>query len=228
MKKTTLLFTLLLSTLSFSQQGFIEVEVRDSIKLKVSKFEYLIEIVQNSEDLYANDNINVVDTRNKIKEKTRLQKIELEKFLNKNNYTYRLPENGYLINNNSLFNDKSFIITLKSKAEINKVRKDFKKFNYINISLKETLFENKLETQLEAEKRLFKKLIEKATKKASMIAELSRLKLGKIIEFKEVKEIDNLSFNIMDLYITSQSNLNTKGVNYINNYKAIVIKFIAK
>ncbi len=221
MRKGILVITLLVSIFTYSQTGFIEVEVRDSIKLKASKYEYLIEITQNNDYLYSNDNTDVVATRKKIKEKTALQKKEIEAFLKEKNYKYRFPENHYLINNNSLFNDKSFVITVFNSSEINKLRTDFKRFDYINVRLIETLYEPKDEGK--AEKRLFKKLI----KKALMIAALSGLKLGKIIEFKEVKEIDNLTFNIMDVYAMSKRNNNSRSLVHIDS-KAIVVKFAAK
>ncbi|TCI84997.1 hypothetical protein [Tenacibaculum sp. M341] len=225
MRKGILVITLLVSIFTYSQTGFIEVEVRDSIKLKASKYEYLIEITQNNDYLYSNDNTDVIATRKKIKEKTVLQKKEIEAFLKEKNYKYRFPENLYLINNNSLFDDKSFVITVFNSSEINKLRTDFKQFDYINIRLIETLYEPKDEG--EAEKRLFKKLIKKATEKASMIAALSGLKLGKIIEFKEVKEIDNLTFNIMDVYAMSKRNNNSTSLVHVDS-KAIVVKFAAK
>ena len=226
-KRIVLVIYLLLSNIYiFSQTGFIEVEVRDTIKLKASKLEYLIEIPQNQDYIYDNNENNVVETRKKIKEKTKQQVKEVEQFLKEKNYDFRLPENGYLINNNSFFQTKSFIITLKNKNEIDKVRKDFEKFDYINISFRKTLFESSSETEIE--KRLFKKLIDKAKRKASMIAQLSDLKLGKIIEFKEVEEIDNLNFNFMDLYILSKKNpQNSSQVIYSSTQKAIVVKFAA-
>ncbi len=226
-KKIVLVVYLLLSNVYiFSQTGFIEVEVRDTIKLKTSKLEYLIEIPQNQDYIYDNNENNVVETRKKIREKTRQQVTEIEQFLKEKSYDYRLPENGYLINNNSFFQTKSFIVTLKNKNEINKVRKDFEKFDYVNISFRKTLFESNSETEIE--KRLFKKLIDKARRKASMIAQLSDLKLGKIIEFKEVEEIDNLNFNFMDFYILSKKNpQNSSQVIYSSTQKAIVVKFAA-
>ncbi|WP_299673148.1 hypothetical protein [uncultured Tenacibaculum sp.] len=226
-KRIVLVVYLLLSNIYiFCQTGFIEVEVRDTIKLKASKLEYSIEIPQNQDYIYDNNENNIAETRKKIKEKTKQQVKEIEQFLKKENYNYRLPENGYLVNNNPLFQTKSFIITLKNKTEITKVKKDFEKFDYVNISFREAFFQSDSETEIE--KRLFKKLIEKATKKASMIAQLSNLKLGKIIEFKEIKEIDNLNFSFMDLYILSKKNPKSSSqIIYSSTQKAIVVKFAA-
>lgn len=221
MKKSILLFTFLTCFFSFSQTKFIEVEVRDSIQLKVTNFEYQIDIIQTDNELYGNEN-NIAEKRKEIRENTKKRKKEIEKFLQQKNYNYRAPYNNYLINNNPLFENKSFIITLKDTTELKKVQKDFERFDYINISLRETFFED----QEKSNERLFKKLIEKSTKKARMIAKLSNLKLGEIIEFKEVKEIDNFSFSIMDLYI-NKNNRNSSSITYMNGTKAIVVKFSA-
>jgi len=71
----------------------------------------------------------------------------------------------------------------------------------------------------------------RAEKKAQKIAELSGLRLGEILEFTEVKEIDNLSFSLTNVFVSTQSNRDWNlFYDRLNDQrsKAIVVKFEVK
>lgn len=71
----------------------------------------------------------------------------------------------------------------------------------------------------------------RAEKKAQKIAELSGLRLGEILEFTEVKEIDNLSFSLTNVFVSTQSNRDWNlFYDRLNGQrsKAIVVKFEVK
>lgn len=223
MKKRIFSGILFLSSLCYAQNGFIEVEVKDTIRSKVLKYEYALEI------LNIPNEVNFVQTGSKTKkeriaEKNKELKEKIEDILKKGKYIYRKPVNYNSLVNSYNFSDKAFIITINNEEELHKTYDLFKDFESVNISLEETFFKD----EKDSEKRLFKKLLQKAKNKAIMIAELSDLKLGKILEVKEVKEIDNLTFNIMDFYINSNMNKSSSKSFFTNQSKAIVVKFIAK
>ncbi|WP_157811879.1 hypothetical protein [Tenacibaculum sp. SZ-18] len=223
MKKSVFFGILFLSSLCYAQNGFIEVEVKDTIRSKVLKYEYSLEILNTTNE------VNFVQTGSKTKkerinEKKNELKEKIEDILKKGKYIYRKPVNYNSLVNSYNFSDKAFIITIKNKQELQRTYNLFKDFEDVNISLEETFFKD----DKDSEKRLFKKLLQKAKNKALMIAELSDLKLGKVQEVKEVKEIDNLSFNIMDFYINTNMNKSSSKSFFTNQSKAIVVKFIAE
>lgn len=225
MRKSILLGIILVSSFCYGQKGFIEVEVKDTVRAKVLKYEYSIEILNIGNELNFVQSISNPKTRKEIitqKNKELIQ--EIEDMLKKEKYIYRKPVNHNSLVNSYNFSSKAFIITLKNKEELHKTYDLFKNFENVNISLEETFFKD----EKDSEKRLFKKLLLKAKNKALMIAELSDMKLGKILEVKEVKEIDNLSFNIMDFYINTNMNKSSSKSFFTNQSKAIVVKFIAE
>ena len=96
------ILTLLLNaTFIYAQNGFIEIEVRDSVSLKAISYEYNI-MATNSfdvdmEDYEDNENINKMKSKNK--EKMALSTIET--FLKDNKYNYKsLNDTNYNIGSN--------------------------------------------------------------------------------------------------------------------------------
>ncbi|MES2747418.1 MAG: hypothetical protein V4648_03515, partial [Bacteroidota bacterium] len=115
LKKLSLLALTLLPFVTFSQTGFIEIEVRDSVQIKATSFEYVIALEEDYnmvvEDIEADENINEMKSKNQ--EKMRLN--TLENFLKNNKYNYiSLADSNYEVNGkNNLFRmNNGFKLTL--------------------------------------------------------------------------------------------------------------------
>ncbi len=222
--KKIVFVTLLFSALMHGQSKFIEIEVRDSIRIQPLSFEYHIvvddsRIVRYEEDGTRNDK----EARVKLIEKYK----ELGEFLKTKGYQFRnLNRDNYEIMSYVGFAKMGYAVILKNANELDQLSQELKYLDYIRASLGE--FE--LPDEDELEKRLFKKLLDKAQRKAETIAELSQMKLGRILEFREVPEIDNLSFNIMDIYVANKMRGEFDSQNgdlLAQRWKAIMVKYEA-
>ncbi|WP_109435328.1 SIMPL domain-containing protein [Aquimarina sp. AU119] len=215
----------LITSLGYSQSGFIEVEIRDSIKIKPLSFEYNVTIddsrfLRLSQDGEKNEK----EARAKMNQKFN----ELGVFLKSKSYQFRILHNeNYEIHSYIGFMKSGYAVKINNIIDLNTLTAELKTMDYIIASIGEMEYEE----ELKSEKRLFKKLINKAKEKAETIAELSGLKLGRIIEFKEVPEIHNITFNIMDIYTTSQERKEfgmEKGNLFGQKWKAVIVKFATK
>ncbi len=127
----------------------------------------------------ANGEKNEKEARKELNEKF----IKLGEFLKNRNYQFKpLHNDNYQIHGYVGFLKSGYTIELNKLQELNKLVEELKTLDYIRASLGQMKFEN----ESIYEKKLFRKLMLKAKNKAEMIAELSDLTLGKIIEFKEV------------------------------------------
>ena len=223
--KKLLYSIILISSIGYTQTRSIEVEVRDTIRLKALEFEYLIK-VQESYNLVEENYGENYDPQIS-KEKNAMKLFQIKEFLANKNYEFKsINEDQYSINNSIYFGNNGYKVVLKSESELKTLVKELRKLDFVNGSLGDIKYEDD-ENQ---EEKLLAKLISKARNKANVIAGLSGLKIVRILEFKEIKEIDNFSFNIMDLYLTAQQQ---GGWNIFDNRifgeksKAIVVKFEA-
>ncbi|MET2986129.1 SIMPL domain-containing protein [Aureibaculum conchae] len=223
--KILLSILLLTSSLCISQTGFIEIEVRDTIQLKPIKFEYNVQI-SDSKFLRFNEKGGVSKDSSKVLLKEKYK--ELGTFLKNKKYEIRPSTNAnYQIHDYIGFWKYGYVITLEQASDLQKLTSELKELDYITGSLGQMEYAN----EEKAEERLFKKLLDKARKKASTIAKLSDLKLGKIIEFHEVREVDNMAYNMLDMYAVAQRNKKWQSGNnelYGQKSKAIVVKFLAE
>lgn len=224
MKKLTYAF-LLFSTIVIGQNGFIQVEVRDSIRIDPISFTYEIYVDDSKFLRYAEDGTrNDDEARNKLQEKYK----ELGTILRSKGYQIKnLNKENYELHSYVGFINLGYSVTLKNTKELDTLLVELKKLDFVRASMGD--FE--LPDESISDKRLFKKLIEKASQKATTIATLSKLKLGRVIEFKEVPEIDNLTFNIMDMYVKPQTKRTfggKQGVVYTQKWKTVLIKFVAE
>jgi hypothetical protein len=163
---------------------FIQVEVQDSIHLeKASSYDYLIsidkDIFPDNDTVYSINNIKEIKiygsdykkTKIAIEKIFKLRKLDYKYILYSSNSPYKLwYKDNYLVNvpsNKNLVND--------FENELSQI-KTIEQYRVINVHYKD---EDKVE------EILFEKLLKNAKKKASMIAELSGVKLGKIIEINE-------------------------------------------
>ncbi len=224
MKKLTY-FLFLFSILAIGQDGFIEVEVRDSVRINPKSFVYEV-FVDDSKFLRYQENgtRNDTEARAKLNEKYR----ELGSILKSKGYQISdLNKKNYELQSYVGFLNLGYAVRLKNAEELDQLLIELKKLDFVRASIGE--FE--LPEESVSSKKLFKKLMEKASLKAKTIAELSKLKLGRVIEFREVPEINNFNFNLMDIYLTSQEK-RTFGTNngtlYAQKWKAVIIKFAAE
>lgn len=225
MKKILVVFALLVSFNSFCQEKFIEVEVRDTITLKPIKFEYIISINSPQGVFDEEGNYNQDFVENYREEK----KAEFKKLFKSKKYDFEVTEDSnFEINSNyvPLVPDDDFTVTVYSLEELEKLRDELKVLDYISTRVGNIQYEG--ENDKEFERKLLKKLIDEAKDKAGYIASLSGLKLGNIVEVKEVKEIDGFSFNMMSLLSTipTRSLTSFHDDNFQDSlFKAMVVKF---
>jgi len=223
--KKILYLVLLVTTFGFAQNGFIEIEVKDSIRVKPIKLEYNVQINDSKFLKYdEKSGVNQDSTKIKMLEKYK----ELELFFKSKKYNIRpLNNSNYQIHSYIGFWKYGYSVILENSEDLQKLTSELKNLDYITGSLGEIEYE---ESEL-LEKRLFNKILIKAKNKATMIAELSGLKLGRIIEFKESKEIDDFNLNIMDIYINASQGRKlsiNKNIIFGQKWKTVVIKFKAE
>lgn len=230
MKKLSFIALLLISFTAFSQNGFIEIEVIDSVQIKATSFEYVVALEEDYdvyvEDAEADENINEMKAKNQ--DKIRLT--TLENFLKNNKYTYvSLSDSSYEVNGrNNLFRMSSngFKVTLSSVDALKKFASEIREMTKVTGTISKINYD----TKSVQEEELFKKLIEKGKTKAQSLAKLSNLTLGKIIEIREVKEVENANFNFMDMIMKLDKKRNfgmASDIQNSNHTKALVIKFVA-
>ena len=220
--RKTLYLLLFVASYSFAQNGFIEIEIKDSIRIKPIKFEYNVQIGDSKFRNYdSKTGSNQDSTKLKMNEKYE----ELESFLNKGKYKIRpLNNSKYQIHDYVGFWKYGFAVELETSKDLEKLTTELKRLDYITGSIGEIEYdENVL-----SEKRLVKKILVKAKEKANMIAELTGLKLGRIIEFREGKATENLDMNIKDIYLTLARNRQwdvNKNTLFGYKWKKVIIKF---
>ncbi|KZS40608.1 hypothetical protein AWE51_06575 [Aquimarina aggregata] len=217
--KKILYLILLLTNIGFAQNGFIEIKVKDSIRLKPVKFEYNVQI---SESKFLSSDKDLA--KSKMQEKYE----QLELFLRNRKYKIRpLNNSEFQIHDYVGFWKYGFAVELSNSKELENLTTELKKLDFIKASIGEIEYEN---PEL-SEKKLFSKLLKKAKEKGKMIAELTGQKLGNIIELKESKESDNLNVNIKDIYLASLRNKDfgvVKNQLFGQKWETIIVKFSAK
>ena len=190
MKKIILILSLFISLTSIAQNEYIEIEVRDTITLKATGYEYLFSVKDvepynfNEDEDYDSD-----DKEKRLDENFK----KLEKLLKSKNYSFKdLEASNYNVNDGFAITRGLLSVKVNTIQELNKLKKLAKSEKYITGTLGNLEYEN----EKEAEEQLIKKLIDKAKAKANMIALYSGLKIKKIVTVKEVKQIDemNLAF----------------------------------
>lgn len=194
------LFLLLFANACFAQ-GFIEVEVRDTIVLKPESYVYEISISDrmNYEEDYT-DNGPIDQLKRKAEKKNEMIKktAELESFLKKKGYVYA-PAKDYEVQNLfGLPKTKSFRVTVKTPEALEKITQEVDEMDQYSGSLADV---NYGDTST-LENKLFEKLIKKAKLKAAAIAVATNQKLGAIIEFKELKQSENFNTTFMEMIMS--------------------------
>lgn len=221
MNKIIYLF-ILITNFGFGQSGLIEIEIKDSVRMKPINFEYNVQISESKFNRYdENGAIGKDSAKIKMQEKYK----ELELFLENKNYKIRpLNNSEFQIHDFMGFWKLGFAVELKTSKQLEKLTTELKTLDYITGSVGGIEYGDK---ELD-EKRLFSKILEKANRKAKMIASLTGQKLGKIIEVREGKEVDNISVNIKDVYLSALQNKNwdvNKNIIFGQEWKTVVIKF---
>lgn len=198
---------LLNCNLFYAQNGFIEIEVSDSISLKAISYEYTI-LAENDfqideDDYEADENINKMKSKNK--EKMALSIIE--NFLKSNNIIFELlTETNYSIGSTKYgyeFSPDGYKVFVSTINDLKKIATELKGAEGISGSVTKVNYEE----SSKYEDALLKKIINQSRGKAEKIALLSGLTLGKIIEVKESKESGDESF------ISIMSQLQRRGKN---------------
>lgn len=224
MKKIIYLL-LLITNFGFGQSGFIEIEIKDSVRIKPLNFEYNIQISQSK---FITHNVNGIVSKDSTKIKMQEKYKELQLFLENKKYKIRpLNNSEFQIHKYAGFWKLGFAVELQTSKELEKLTSELKILDFIQGSVGEIEYGD-IELY---EKRLFSKILKKAKRKGLMIAELTGQKLGRIIEWKEGKEFENISLNIRDVYLNTLQQKNwsvNKNILFGKQWKTVIIKFSAK
>jgi hypothetical protein len=210
-----------------AQSGSIEIEVKDSIEVKATSFEYLVKL---EEDYDSVDEITEEDSvvqQVKLNDLNKMKNNQLEMYLKNNKFSYRSSVDfSYEVNTGFArrYQKDGFIVSIPDEAGLKKISKDIREMK--NVS--GTINAIKYEDNPKSEEILLKKLIEKAKVKAQYIATISNLTLGKIIEIKELSTIENSNNNFMDMIMKLQRKTNFNMSDDIKNssiQKSIIVRF---
>jgi hypothetical protein len=221
---TTLLLVAGLTT--FAQNGFIEVEVTDTVWMKPVSFEYNISVKNQALDY---DYVEGEDfDPQKFEEDSKNKMESLRMFLVKKGYTPK-PITKSITPLRIKMNDEGFTVTLKSAQQLKKLEEELKTLDYAEGSMGDADFGD--EAAYDA--ALFKKLIERGRKKGQVIASASGLKLGKITEIKEASGdtgMEGYMKEAMKVFEGMQSKVITgdNGSLHGETSKTITIKFAAE
>ncbi|WP_160112288.1 SIMPL domain-containing protein [Aquimarina sp. AU58] len=220
MNKIIYLFILTIN-ITFAQNGFIEIEVKDSIRIKPINFEYNVQISESKFNNLEFAKTSKDSAKFKMQEKYK----ELESFLLKKKYKIRpLNNSEYQIHEYVGFWKLGFAVKLKNSKELEELTTELKTLDYITGSIGEIEYGN---SEL-YEKRLFTKILKKAKRKGQMVAELIGQKLGKIVELKEGKEAENISVNIRDVYLSALQQKKwdvNKNILFGQEWKTVIVKY---
>lgn len=190
MKKIFITLMLAVFSAGFAQERFIEVAVSDTIVMKTVAFKYNVFVVDEDivgdttavEDLYTIKSNQELD---KQKQKS------LKDFLIKKGYKPQESEDD----GSGIFGGRNFLgfsglmITVKTKAEADKLDTEIKKLGYAGLKKTGNLYGD----ESVYDNPLLKKVLERARKKAEQIALLGGVKLGRVLSVKEGAETDTMS-----------------------------------
>lgn len=190
---------------------YIQIEVQDSIHLESSSYDFIISINQYPYTYTEKDSVEydfgVVSKEIYIKNKSKL-----EKYLKSKKYKFKHYNfNPELLGNEPYYLD-NYLVTINSDFETFKnLNNELEQFDFIIYGISNTNYKD----EDKIEEILFDKLIKNAKRKASMVAKMSDLKLGKIIQIDE----------------NTTSYINKFGSWYHNNrwrVRSIIVKFSAE
>lgn len=223
MKNLIYFFFLSISFTAFAQTKFIEVEVKDTITLKPQNFKCNIYGRYSDTTTVAVGYGKYDPMANEEAEKKKLKKVKTMLEAKQ----YKVSEIDPSINNytDMLFygGENGLTVLVNNEAEVQKLREMLSNED-VNVHTRALKY-----TDEKAEEQLIKKLLDKAKSKAALIAYYSDLKLGKIIEVKEVPEFSSSSPSDVYEQALWQKYNNYIGKNYEETLsKTMVIKFAAE
>ncbi|HTO35595.1 MAG TPA: SIMPL domain-containing protein, partial [Flavobacterium sp.] len=164
------------------------IEVQDSIYLESSSYDFIISISQDPFIYKVSDSVSkneYLEDKYKLalsKEKYLENKSKLEKYLKSKKYKFKHYNfNPELLGNKPYYFD-NYLVTINSDFKTFKnLNNELEQFDFIIYGISNTNYKD----EDKIEEMLFDKLIKNAKRKASMVAKMSDLKLGKIIQIDE-------------------------------------------
>lgn len=192
MHKFTIYFVLLIANLIWSQNGFIEVEVTDTVHLKPKSFEYMITInplifTEKYGFHSAKDIQPALDQKEK----------ELEKLLKEQHFEFRIkydPSNT--VSGFPEFYATKFYIKINSPNHFKTIIRPLNRLNYIEGKIENISYSDKEQSEI----LLTEKLIQKAHRKAEFLAKQANLTLGQLTGVRKKYPETGWDFNVYDTY----------------------------
>jgi hypothetical protein len=204
MKKSILFALLFISTGTFAQNKFIEVEVTDTIALKPLSYKcdlfidtYDYDMVVEATPVDDNSTNVVADEYDPLAaEEKAKNKIEgLKKTLESKKFkVLPLDESGIGVMGKRSYDQKGFTVIANSTAELQSVKEILEPRHEVTASVSVLKYADEQKT----EEILIKRILDKAKARAAVIGANSGLKPGRIIEVKEGKPSGEQS--VMDMY----------------------------
>jgi hypothetical protein len=223
MKKHLTTIFLMGFVLGYAQNGYIEVEVRDTLALKPISFEYIVGL--DDTDVYAFEAPETYNPKKEKEKKAAAFKV-LKQKLTELEISFVLDHpDPYMIQPSiEMYTDLK--IKVDTEQELKELVQKLAKIEGIRGSLGTIQYK---ETNAQ-EDELLEFLIRKAQAKAQKIAALTGQKLGKVISVTEVPETDEKNLNILDTYLIALGS-GAKSFSYFTGYgsmsKALIVRFSA-
>lgn len=151
-------------------------------------------------------------------------KDKVEKLLESKKYNYKPYSGNITYPPLGRPNIVGFTIAFTNKQELKALRALLADLDFITGSIDVVEYKDEEKTEM----LLLKKLIDKAKSKAVLIASYSDLKLGKIIEVREGKELDDFSVNFHDIYVEAITKAFSEDKLTGCITKSITVKFTAE
>lgn len=178
-----------------AQEKFIEVMVKDTISLKPISYEYQVSSGLKFEYDYDNPN-----SKKEFSEKIRQSEEKIVSLLEKWGYQFRLSGNPEANVTIDPTDKRNYMVRIKDSVQKEEFKTRMKKED-INFYMTDITYEDK-EPKI---KEMYAKLIKKSKEKVELIAELSHMKVGEIVQISESKSEFSLISSFIENFAYSRS-----------------------
>jgi len=201
-----------------AQQKFIEVMVKDTIRLNPISYEFEV-----SSSMKFRFNFENPDGEKEYSSKLRASEEKIATQLKNWNYDFTPTQNPNAHYDLEITDKKGFMVKLNNESDKEKFLKHMKEIG-ANFHMADVEYENKKPKDME----MYARLLKKAQEKAELIANLGELKLGEVLEISESKSELSLISSFVENYTYSRTSGTTSTSFTFNKgvyEKSILVKY---
>lgn len=180
---------------SYSQNGFIEVMVKDTIVLKPISYEFQVSSGLRFEYNYENPN-----SKEEFSKQLKDSEDKLTALLEKYGYDYKLNQNPEANIKLDITDKRNYLVKIKDPVQKEEFKVRMKQEGY-DYYMTDRKFEDK-NTKI---REIYSRLLVKSKKRAELIAELSGNKIGRILEISESKSEFSIISSFIENFAYSRS-----------------------